>query len=111
MWARAAWREMRLFLAERDGRRCFYCRTEFDRLKGVSIDHYVPKSVWACNLPANLVLACRGCNGRKSDRLTWSMAAVLLAWAGREARAATPSATEDASSATAAGSSLASLTG
>lgn len=82
---RAGWRETRLYLAERDGRRCFYCRTEFDGLKGVTIDHYIPKSVWACNLPANLVLACHGCNGRKGDRLTWSMAAVLLAWAGREA--------------------------
>lgn len=84
--ARAAWREMRLYLAERDGRHCFYCRTEFDRLRDVTIDHYVPKSVWACNLPANLVLACRSCNQTKGDRLTWSMAAVLLAWAGREAQ-------------------------
>lgn len=78
--ARAGWRETRLYLAERDGRRCFYCRTEFDRLRGVTIDHYVPKSVWPCNLPANLVLSCRPCNLRKDDRLTWSMAAVLLAW-------------------------------
>ncbi|MER5384477.1 HNH endonuclease [Streptomyces sp. NPDC002688] len=78
--ARAAWREMRLYLAERDGRQCFHCRTPFDSLKSVTIDHYVPKSLWACNLPANLVLACQPCNGRKSDRLTWSMAAVLLAW-------------------------------
>lgn len=86
--ARAGWRETRLYLAERDGRRCFYCRTEFEKLKGVSIDHYVPKSVWACNLPANLVLSCRDCNGAKNDGLTWSMAAVLLAWAEREGAAA-----------------------
>jgi hypothetical protein len=77
---RAAWRETRLFLAERDGWRCFYCRTKFDQLKGVTIDHYVPASMWACNLPANLVLSCRPCNLAKGDRLTWSMAAVLLAW-------------------------------
>ncbi len=82
---RAAWRETRLYLAERDGRHCFHCRTPFDKLRGVTIDHYIPKSVWACNLPANLVLSCRTCNVSKSDRLTWSMAAVLLAWAGREA--------------------------
>lgn len=82
--ARAGWRETRLYLAERDGRRCFYCRTKFDKLRGVTIDHYVPKSMWACNLPANLVLSCRTCNLRKSDTLTWSMAAVLLAWAARE---------------------------
>lgn len=83
-WARAAWREMRLYLAERDGRRCFHCRIQFDTLKGVTIDHYVPKSRWACNMPANLVLACQTCNTRKGDKLTWSMAAVLLAWAETE---------------------------
>ncbi|MGW7715186.1 HNH endonuclease [Streptomyces chartreusis] len=88
--ARAGWRETRLYLAERDGRRCFYCHAEFDRLKGVTIDHYIPKSVWQCNLPANLVLACESCNLTKGDQLTWSMAAVLLAHAreggnGREA--------------------------
>lgn len=83
--ARAAWRETRLYLAERDGRRCFYCHTEFDALRDVTIDHYIPKSLWACNLPANLVLSCKSCNHTKNDRLTWSMAAVLLAWAGREA--------------------------
>ncbi|MGW0293287.1 HNH endonuclease [Streptomyces tuirus] len=81
---RAGWRETRLYLAERDGRRCFYCRIEFDLLKGVTVDHYVPKSVWPCNLPANLVLACEPCNRAKGDRLTWSMAAVLLAWARKE---------------------------
>jgi hypothetical protein len=85
---RSAWRETRLYLAERDGRHCFYCRTEFDELRGVTIDHYIPKSVWACNLPQNLVLACRPCNLRKSDRLTWSMAAVLLAHAKTELEAA-----------------------
>jgi 5-methylcytosine-specific restriction endonuclease McrA len=86
--ARNGWHETRLYLAERDGWHCFYCRTPFDRLRGVTIDHYVPKSRWACNLPANLVLACEPCNLAKGDRLTWSMAAVLLAWAGREAPAA-----------------------
>jgi hypothetical protein len=81
---RAAWRETRLYLAERDGQRCFYCRTEFDKLRDVTIDHWVPKSMWACNLPANLRLACRPCNMRKGDRLPWSVAAVLLAWKVRE---------------------------
>lgn len=83
--ARMGWRETRLYLAERDGRRCFYCRTEFDGLKGVTIDHYVPYSLMPCNMPANLVLSCQACNEAKGAQLTWSMAAVLLAWAGREA--------------------------
>ncbi|WP_326583325.1 HNH endonuclease [Streptomyces sp. NBC_00481] len=78
--ARMGWRETRLYLAERDGRRCFYCRTEFDGLKGVTIDHYVPYSLMQCNMPANLVLSCQACNERKGAQLTWSMAAVLLAW-------------------------------
>ncbi|MFE9766839.1 HNH endonuclease [Streptomyces sp. NPDC005808] len=82
---RVGWRETRLYLAERDGRQCFYCGKPFEALDGATTDHYVPYSVWPCNLPANLVLACEPCNSGKGDRLTWSMAAVLLAWAGREA--------------------------
>jgi hypothetical protein len=109
--ARAGWRETRLYLAERDGRRCFHCRTEFDTLKGVSIDHYVPKSMWACNLPANLVLACQSCNVRKSDRLTWSMAALLLAWAREGGAAGEVNTVPAAVQAPPAGASLASLTG
>ncbi|MFC9051809.1 HNH endonuclease [Streptomyces anthocyanicus] len=81
---RSGWRETRYYLAERDGRRCFYCRTKFDGMTGATTDHYVPYSLWACNLPANLVLACEPCNQAKADRLTWSMAAVLLSWATRE---------------------------
>lgn len=73
-------RETRLYLAERDGRHCFYCRTPFDSMRDATTDHYVPKSVWPCNMPANLVLACEPCNRAKDDRLTWSMAALLLAW-------------------------------
>lgn len=81
-------KETRLYLAERDGRRCFYCRTPFDDMRTATADHYIPRSVWDCNMPANLVLSCEPCNVTKSDQLTWSMAAVLLAWAGREAPAA-----------------------
>ncbi|WP_371547968.1 HNH endonuclease [Streptomyces sp. NBC_00554] len=86
-------RETRLYLAERDGRRCFYCRTPFDGMREATADHYIPRSAWECNLPANLVLSCEPCNTAKADQLTWSMAAVLLAWAGREASEAgeTPS--------------------
>jgi hypothetical protein len=85
-------RETRLYLAERDGWQCFYCRAPFDTLKEATSDHYIPRSVWPCNLPANLVLSCEPCNIAKADRLTWSMAAVLLAWAreggtGEEAEA------------------------
>jgi 5-methylcytosine-specific restriction endonuclease McrA len=75
-------REVRFYLAERDGWQCFYCRAPFSRLAGMTMSHYVPRSLWACNLPANLVLACEPCNQAKADGLTWSMAAVLLAYRG-----------------------------
>ncbi|QIJ66489.1 HNH endonuclease [Streptomyces sp. JB150] len=81
-------RETRLYLAERDGWQCFYCRRPFERLDEATTDHYVPRSLWACNLPANLVLACEPCNRAKDDRLTWSMAALLLAWEAGEGGAA-----------------------
>ncbi|MEW2421259.1 HNH endonuclease [Streptomyces nigra] len=74
------WPETRLYLAERDGLHCFYCGTTFETSRHATVDHYVPRALWACNLPANLVLACQPCNEVKADRLTWSMAAVLLAW-------------------------------
>ncbi|MGV9337871.1 HNH endonuclease [Streptomyces sp. NPDC003688] len=76
-------RETRLYLAERDGRRCFYCQAPFDSLHDATTDHYIARSVWPCNMPANLVLACEPCNLAKADGLTWSMAAVLLAWSKR----------------------------
>ncbi|MFM9595788.1 HNH endonuclease [Streptomyces scabiei] len=77
-------KETRLYLAERDGRRCFYCRVPFDDMRTATADHYIPRSVWECNMPANLVLSCEPCNVAKADKLTWSMAAVLLAWQARE---------------------------
>ncbi|MFJ9376124.1 HNH endonuclease [Streptomyces sp. NPDC101455] len=74
------WPETRLYLAERDGLHCFYCGTAFETARHATVDHYVPRALWSCNLPANLVLACQPCNEAKADRLTWSMVAVLLAW-------------------------------
>ncbi len=71
--------ETRLYLAERDGRQCFYCRQPFERLGDATTDHYVPRSMWACNLPANLVLACEPCNRAKDDRLPWPLVWLLLA--------------------------------
>lgn len=109
--ARSGWHETRLYLAERDGRQCFYCRTPFDRLKGVTIDHYVPKSVWRCNLPANLVLACRACNEQKGDRLPWPLVWLLLAWAREGGAAGDGNGAPTAVQAPPARSSLASLAG
>ncbi|MDH6432613.1 5-methylcytosine-specific restriction endonuclease McrA [Streptomyces sp. SAI-144] len=74
-------RETRLYLAERDGRHCFYCRTPFETLRDATTDHYIPRSLWPCNLPANLVLACQPCNVTKADLLPWPIARALLAWA------------------------------
>lgn len=73
-------RMIRDYLAERDGRRCFYCRDLFpEDLAGVAtLDHYIPFSVWPMNKPRNLRLACVPCNQAKADRLPWPVVWVLL---------------------------------
>jgi 5-methylcytosine-specific restriction endonuclease McrA len=57
----------------RDGGCCVYCGVETHRLaKGLSrspklatLDHVVPRSMGGPLNPANLVLACQGCNNRR----------------------------------------------
>ncbi|MBV2357819.1 HNH endonuclease [Streptomyces sp. J2-1] len=106
------WPETRLYLAERDGLRCFYCGTGFETSKEATIDHYVPRALWSCNLPANLVLSCEPCNMAKADRLTWSMAAALLAWTAEEGgTSGEANSAQDAVPLPAARGSLASLAG
>lgn len=72
-------RRIRAYIAERDGRLCHYCRRPFTDLYGVTLDHYVPHSLWAMNKPRNLVLACVACNQRKADALPVALAFTLLA--------------------------------
>ena len=73
-------RAIRAYVIERDGRRCFYCGTGFaDDLSDVTLDHYIPYSLWPMNKPRNLRLACEPCNTRKADALPWPFVLVLLA--------------------------------
>lgn len=72
-------RGVRDYVARRDGARCFYCRAPFPAdLVGVTLDHYVPYSLWRESRPRNIVLACEPCNSRKADALPVSFAWLLL---------------------------------
>lgn len=51
----------------RCGGRCFYCSTEVSIDEG-EIEHQLPRALGGENDSLNLVLACAGCNRRKSDR-------------------------------------------
>lgn len=72
-------RRMRARIAGRDGRLCHYCRRPFGSLYGVSVDHFVPHTLMPGHSPANLVLACAGCNHAKQDTLPLTLAWLLLA--------------------------------
>jgi 5-methylcytosine-specific restriction endonuclease McrA len=49
-----------------DGAACFYCRRAGGLLE---VDHFIPYSLYGRDLSHNMVLACKGCNGAKSDQL------------------------------------------
>jgi 5-methylcytosine-specific restriction endonuclease McrA len=61
-------------LLARDRGHCQYCGKPGD-----TVDHVLPKSRGGRHEWVNVVVACRGCNGRKSDRLLselgWKLAA------------------------------------
>lgn len=68
-----AWNAVRLFVLDRDGWVCQYCRKE---LAGddATADHIVSKDRWKregregdVDDPTNLVAACRSCNSSKQD--------------------------------------------
>ncbi|AEM87068.1 HNH endonuclease [Streptomyces violaceusniger] len=79
-WLHSKARAMvRVYVAERDGARCHYCRTPFpEDLVGATLDHYVPYSLWPMSKPRNLVLACAPCNNAKADALPLTLAWLLL---------------------------------
>lgn len=63
-----------LYICKRDGWRCQLCGVATpQRLRGKNepnspeIDHIVPISAGGAHVPENLQLACRACNGRKSN--------------------------------------------
>lgn len=49
--------------------KCYYCNAEFTNWDEFGIDHIVPISKGGTNVVENLALACRKCNGLKSNYL------------------------------------------
>ena len=51
---------------------CFYCKTKLswrnqNDPSRATIDHVIPKSKGGSDEESNLVICCRGCNGKKGD--------------------------------------------
>jgi len=63
-------------LIERDGNWCHYCECDLDEANR-TVDHKQPKSRGGTNVPDNLVLACRDCNGDKAHLTYREYQAVL----------------------------------
>lgn len=70
--------QVRAHVLKRDGWQCHYCRRPFSDESEVTLDHYVPWSLWRQSKPRNLVAACDPCNQRKGDALPWPVAVLLL---------------------------------
>ncbi len=64
-WNRHISADMREFVYQRDGGRCFYCHCDVPRF-GAHLDHVLPVARGGKSTYANLVLSCRGCNSSKS---------------------------------------------
>jgi hypothetical protein len=58
---------------ERDGHRCRYCGATAN----LTVDHVIPRCLGGDDDAANLVVACRSCNSRKSGRTTEQAGMVL----------------------------------
>lgn len=62
---------VRRTVIRRAAARCEYCRCpEEISPAAFCVEHIRPRSTGGGNQPANLALACAGCNGRKADRTT-----------------------------------------
>ncbi|WP_037639297.1 HNH endonuclease [Streptomyces flavochromogenes] len=71
-------RMIRAYVLERDGWQCHYCRRPFAAEADVTLDHYIPWSIWQQSRPRNLVAACQPCNNAKADALPLTFAWLLL---------------------------------
>lgn len=68
---RRAGLKLRRFIGERARDRCEYCLTPARvATQSFSIEHIIPWSQGGQTQPANLALACQGCNGYKLARTT-----------------------------------------
>lgn len=60
-----AWRKLREQILERDGRVCFWCKTD----GATHVDHLVPVAKGGTDDPTNLVASCASCNQRRGKSL------------------------------------------
>lgn len=66
-----------LKVIERDGPGCFYCGKVLAP-EEITLDHWIPQSIWPCNRSRNLRLACGPCNAAKGDSLPFVVAFLVL---------------------------------
>ncbi|MEU2076860.1 HNH endonuclease signature motif containing protein [Streptomyces sp. NPDC013489] len=71
-------KRIRAYILERDGWQCHYCRRPFVEESDMTLDHYIPWSIWRQSRPRNLVGACYPCNQAKADALPLTFAWLLL---------------------------------
>ena len=69
---------LRHLLIQQSGSRCGYCLVQQDLHYGpLEVEHIVPRSRGGLTVADNLWLACRVCNGYKSDRSDFSWRSYL----------------------------------
>lgn len=56
-------------LIERDGNHCYLCRKDFPANRQPCVEHIIPLSRGGENVPANVALACFGCNAEKASHI------------------------------------------
>ena len=62
---------VKAFVAERAGFCCEYCLSQLHYSPDpFAVDHVIPRMLGGSDDPANLALACSGCNGRKFTHVT-----------------------------------------
>jgi HNH endonuclease len=64
-------KKLRLMVENRAKNRCEYCQCRSDcATESFEIEHIIPPNKGGKSNDGNLALACRGCNSRKSDKIT-----------------------------------------
>lgn len=85
-------KRLRFEILRRDNRQCRYCGARAPETP-LTVDHVIPTTLGGTDSPANLVAACRDCNGGKSSvpsgaPLVEDLASDALRWAEAMQRAA-----------------------
>lgn len=73
------WDALRLRVLNRDGWICAYCGKALEG-SDATADHVIPKDAGGEDDEANLVAACRSCNGTKTNKVLVRMPWFNTAW-------------------------------